>query len=104
MLGGSWEGYILQEIAAKAPARTELFFYRTQDGTEADLVIAPGGVPETLAEIKFSTTPKVTKGMLIAKDDLKTRKHFIVCPVEQGYPVSEDFTVLSYKELDRIFE
>ncbi len=103
-LGGSWEGYILQEIAALAPARTELFFYRTQDGTEADLVIAPAGVPETLVEIKFSTTPKVTKGMVIAKEDLQSKKHFIVCPVEEGYPLSEDFIVLSYKELNRIFE
>ncbi len=104
LMGGSWEGYILQEIAALAPARTELFFYRTQDGTEADLVIAPGGIPETLVEIKFTTTPKVTKSMTVAVGDLKTKRNFIVCPLEEGYPLSEDFTVLSYKEIDRIFK
>jgi predicted AAA+ superfamily ATPase len=103
-LGGSWEAYILQEIAAMAPPRTELFFYRTQDGTEADLVIAPGGIPASLVEIKFTSTPKAERGFQIAIADLSTTRNFIVCPVETGYPISDNISVLGYRELGKLFE
>lgn len=102
-LGASWEAYIVQEIAARLPARADLYFYRTHDGTEADLVITRSGIPEVLVEIKYSTTPKPGKGFFIAKNDLATTRNFIVCPVPKGYPLAEDVSVLSYTELDRIF-
>ncbi|MCB0579614.1 MAG: ATP-binding protein [Phaeodactylibacter sp.] len=103
VVGGSWEAYVLQEVYARLLQRTELFFYRTQDGTEVDLVIAPGGIPASVVEIKFSTTPKVNKGFRIAKDDLQTEKSFIICPVEEGYPIAEDIEVLGIHELDKLF-
>jgi len=102
-IGGSWEAYVLQEICARVPLGTDLFFYRTQDGTEADIVIAPAGIPERLVEIKFSTAPNLGKGFFIAKEDLKTRRNFVVAPVENGYPVAEDIRVLGYRELDEVF-
>ncbi|MBK7408931.1 MAG: ATP-binding protein [Saprospirales bacterium] len=102
-LGASWEAYIVQEIAARLPARADLYFYRTHDGTEADLVVTRSGIPEVLVEIKYSTTPKPGKGFFIAKNDLATARNFIVCPVPKGYPLAEDVSVLSYTELDRIF-
>lgn len=102
-LGASWEAYIVQEIAARLPARADLYFYRTHDGTEADLVITRSGIPEVLVEIKYSTTPKPGKGFFIAKNDLATTRNFMVCPVPKGYPLAEDVSVLSYTELDRIF-
>lgn len=102
-LGASWEAYIIQEIAARLPARADLYFYRTHDGTEADLVVTRSGIPDTLVEIKYSTTPKPGKGFFIAKNDLATARNFIICPVSKGYPLAEDVAVLSYKELDRVF-
>ncbi len=102
-IGASWEAYIVQEIAARLPARADMYFYRTHDGTEADLVITRSGIPEALLEIKYSTTPKPGKGFFIAKDDLATARNFIVCPVPKGYPLAEDIAVLSHRELDRVF-
>ena len=83
-------------------SRKELFFYRTQDGTEADLAVASGGAPKSLVEIKFSTTPKLGKSFHNAIDDLKTQSNFIVSPVESGYPIAKDVTVLGIKELDKL--
>ena len=103
-LGASWESYIVQEIAARLPARADMFFYRTHDGTEADLVITRSGIPHTLLEIKYSTTPKPGKGFFIAKNDLATTRNFMICPVSKGYPITEDVAVLSYLELDQVFE
>lgn len=102
-LGGSWEGFVLQLIAAYLPARMELYFYRTADGTEGDIVIGRGGVPEILIEIKYSVTPKLTKGFHIAKSDLKTSKNIIICPVEQAYPISEDVMVYGLADIPALF-
>ena len=80
-LGASWEAYIVQEVAARLPARADIYFYRTHDGTEADIVITRSGIPDILLEIKYSTTPKPGKGFFIAKNDLATTRNFIICPV-----------------------
>jgi predicted AAA+ superfamily ATPase len=103
-LGASWEAYIVQEIAFRLPPRADMYFYRTHDGTEADLVIAFSGVPEVLIEIKYSTTPNPGKGFFIAQQDLGTTRNFVVSPVPKGYPISETASVLSHTELDRIFQ
>lgn len=102
-LGNSWEGFVLHLIAAYLPPRMELYFYRTYDGTEGDIVIGRGGIPEILIEIKYSVTPKLTKGFHIAKTDLQTSKNFIICPVEQAYPISEDVMVCGLKDIPGLF-
>ncbi len=102
-LGASWEAYVIQEIATMLPPRCELCFYRTQDGTEADLVIVKGGIPDVLVEIKFSASPALTKSMRIAAADLQTRRNVIVAPVEESYPVQDGFEVLSYANLEALF-
>ncbi len=102
-IGASWEAYILQEIAAKLPLRSELFFYRTQDGTEADILIVKGGIPDTLVEVKYTATPAITKSMRTAAQDLQTRRNIIVAPVEAGYPLADGFEVLGRRELDSLF-
>lgn len=103
VLGASWESYVLQEISANLPPRYELAFYRTHEGTEADIVIINAGQPETIVEVKYSSTPKPGKGFYIAQQDLGVSKSVIVCPVEQGYPLSENSQVLSFKELPNLF-
>jgi uncharacterized protein len=103
VVGASWEAYIVQEIAAMLPPRHELCFYRTQDGTEADLVIVKAGVPDILVEIKYSSAPALTKSMHIAAADLQTRRHVIVAPVAESYPLRDGFEVLSHAALQHLF-
>lgn len=104
MLGASWETYIIEQIAAMLPDWAEIYFYRTHQGTEADLVITRGGLPEALVEIKYSTTPKVSKGFHIAQADLGTRKQFVICPVETGFLLSESVRVIGLGELGQLFD
>jgi len=103
-LGSSWEAYIIQEIASMLPPRHELCFYRTQDGTEADQVIVKAGVPDILIEIKYSTTPALTKSMHIAAADLQTRRNVIVAPVADNYPLRDGFEVLAHTNLKQLFQ
>ena len=103
-LGGSWEAYVIQEISSMLPPRHELCFYRTQDGTEADLVIVKAGIPDILVEIKHSAAPALTKSMHIAAADLRTRRNVIVAPVTENYPLRNGFEVLGHFALGRLFE
>ena len=103
-LGASWETYVIEQIAAILPNWAGLYFYRTHQGTEADLVITREGQAEILIEIKYSTTPKPSKGFYIAQADLDTSKHFIISPVSTPFPIKKDLWVLGINDLERIFE
>lgn len=104
VVGASWETYVLEQIAGQLPDWAEMCYYRTHDGTEADLVLSRSGVAEILVEIKFSTAPKLTKSLHIAKTDLATRRNFVICPVSTGFPLAEDVQVLGVGEIARLYE
>ena len=103
-VGASWETYIVEQLLATMPDTHELHFFRTHAGAEADVVISRAGKPEVLIEIKYSTAPKPSKGFFHVVEDLKPKRQFLICPVDEGHPLSEDLRVLSYREIERIFE
>jgi predicted AAA+ superfamily ATPase len=60
VVGPSWEGFVIENLLAAAPARTGSSFYRTARGAEIDLLLALGGRHGTWAiEIKRGLAPKV---------------------------------------------
>lgn len=96
--GASWEGFVVEQVAAALPADAQLSFYRTAAGTELDLVIErPSGL--TAIEIKFSAAPQPTKGFWIALGDLKIERAFVVAPVARRYPLARGVDVLPVWEL-----
>ena len=104
VLGASWETYALEQIYAILPPWAEMYFYRTYEGNEVDLVISRGGNPEILIELKYSTKPKLKRGFHIATEDLQTKTHFIVSPIDVGFPLSDKIQVIGISEVDRIFK
>ncbi|MDX2250323.1 MAG: ATP-binding protein [Bacteroidia bacterium] len=103
MIGASWESYIIEQIASILPDWAGMYYYRTHTGVEADLVITRGDQPEILIEIKYSSTPKPGKGFFIARDDLKTTRHFIISPVNLPFSLNEGVRVLGLDHLNEIF-
>jgi len=58
-VGASWEGWVIEQILAARQAggeNLEPFYFRTQDGLEADLVLDGAGQREVV-EIKLTTAP-----------------------------------------------
>lgn len=55
--GASWEGFVVEQVAAALSADAQLGFYRTIAGAEVDLVIERRS-RKTAIEIKFSAAPK----------------------------------------------
>lgn len=103
VLGASWENYVIEQISILAPDWADLYFYRTHQGTEVDLVITRGGEPAIIVEIKYTTSPRITKSMRIAAEDLGRPKQFVICPINEGFLLSEDIRVLGFSRLEEIF-
>jgi len=96
--GASWEGFVVEQIKQLLPSKLQMYFYRTQSGTECDLVIASGIKPIAAMEIKFSLSPKMTKGFTLALQDLRTKGNFIIVPGGESYQLKENVIVVSLFE------
>lgn len=101
--GASWEGFVVEQVAASLPPDAHLSFYRTAAGTELDLVIERGA-RKVGVEIKFSSAPKPTKGFWLALQDLQIDRAFVVAPVPRRYPLAEGVEVLPLAELTALLD
>lgn len=95
IIGNSWEGYALEQICHLLPERMESYFYRTHQGAECDLVLTKAGVPEMGIEIKYTSSPKLSKGNLQSFQDLGTKRNFIVTPNSDDYLITKNVRVCS---------
>ncbi len=98
-LGAFWEGYAIEQIRGALSDGQELMFYRTQDGAESDLVVCEYGQPLFAIEIKYTSAPKMTKGLQNVIADLATKENFIVIPQGTRYYAAETVQVLSLTEM-----
>jgi predicted AAA+ superfamily ATPase len=96
--GASWEGFVIEHIAAQLPPGATLSFYRTAAGAEMDAVVELGQARMGF-EVKFSSAPKVTKGFWQAREDLQLTHTCIVAPVAEGWPVQEGVSVMGVAEI-----
>lgn len=90
--GQSWEGYVIEQIAAILDNRHSIYFYRTSNGAEADLVIARGLKPVIAADIKLSNSPVPSRGFYESVRDLSPEKAFIIIPDGDDFPGRNDVT------------
>ena len=78
VVGGSWEGFVIENIMSVVPPGVHAFYYRTTGGAEIDLVLEFWGNEKWAIEIKRSSAPKISKGFHIACDDIKPNRKFVV--------------------------
>ena len=93
--GGSWEGYVVEQIFQAKPSHLELFFYRTQAGAECDLLLVEGITPIACIEIKLSNNPIVSRGFLNCIQDLTPRYSFIITPQSDTYMGTHNITIIN---------
>jgi uncharacterized protein len=96
--GASWEGLVLEHIAASMPTGAELSFYRTSAGAELDAVVTQGD-QHIGFEAKFSSAPKPMRGFWQACTDLKVQSAYVVAPVRQSYPIAPNCWVCPVTEI-----
>ncbi|CAF2107634.1 unnamed protein product [Rotaria magnacalcarata] len=93
LIGASWEGYCIEEICKKLPKDVHAFYYRTQAGTECDLVLVKGITVISCIEIKNSSSPILTKGFYESIKDLKPIKSYVITPNSHIYKTKEGIEI-----------
>lgn len=93
IVGASWEGYVIEQIYQVKPKHLEMYYYRTHQGAECDLILVDGLKPIIAIEIKYAAIPSLSKGFYIVLDDLKIEKAFVITPAEKQYKLDGRTTV-----------
>ena len=99
VVGGSWEGFVLENLLSAASERVRPWFYRTAAGAEIDLVLEMPGGDLWAVEIKRGLAPRLDKGFHHARQDLDPARSFVVYSGVERYPRSEAVEVISVGEL-----
>lgn len=102
VVGASWEGFVIENLLAAAPAGTRASFYRTAAGAEIDLLLELPGGRRWAVEIKSGLSPRLEKGFHFARQDLKPGKSFVVYSGDDRYPLGEDTEAIGLRELASI--
>lgn len=93
--GGSWEGFIIENLLAAAPPGTQAWFYRTAAGAEIDLVLEIPTQGLWAIEIKRSSAPVLAKGFYLGCDDIKATRRMVVYAGEESYDLGDGVEALS---------
>ncbi|AXE19301.1 ATPase [Runella rosea] len=97
--GGSWEGYVIEQIIAQLTYQHLPFFYRTADGAELDLVIEEGLQIKLAIEVKLSNSPSLSKGTTVALNDVGNPPLLVVTPSADDYQLRPAVFVCSIATL-----
>ena len=99
VIGSSWEGFVVENLLAVAPARTIPTFYRTSNGAEIDLLLEIPGQGLWAIEIKFGLSGRPEKGYYVACEDLKPARRFVVNSGVERRTIQAEIEVIGLKEL-----
>ena len=97
--GGSWEGFVIENILSGLPAHVACGYYRTAGGAEIDLILDMGGGEIWAVEIKRSTVPSVSRGFRSACDDVRPTRRIVVHGGDESYPLRGGVEAMSLGDM-----
>jgi predicted AAA+ superfamily ATPase len=101
-IGPLWEGFALEEVISCLQFKSsDCYFWSTQNDAELDL-LAFKNSRRIGFEFKYSESPKITKSMNIACDDLKLEHLYVIFPGSMMFPLSENITACGLDGLHKI--
>lgn len=86
-LGPSFEGFAIENIINLLPSFADVTFYRSHTGDEIDLVVSLPGGRRIALDIKYTATPRVSRGFKTAMSDLGISRGYIVTAGEAAFPL-----------------
>ncbi len=86
-VGASWEGMVVEQVLRSEP-HDEAFFWATHQGAEIDLVLRRGDRLMGI-ECKRTDTPRITRSIRTAIDDLGLTRVAVVYPGQRGFPLGD---------------
>jgi hypothetical protein len=95
VVGGSWEGFVVETIIGALPSHARFGYYRTSGGAEVDLVVEFAAGTLVAIEIKRSRAPSVSRGFFSACEDLKPQLRLVVHAGRESFALSRDVEAVS---------
>jgi predicted AAA+ superfamily ATPase len=97
--GGSWEGWVIENLLAVAPYGSSPYFYRSSGGAEIDLVLELPDRQRWAVEVKRSSAPTVNRGFHIAADDIAATHRFVAHGGSDRFPMGGQVQAVPWIEL-----
>ena len=105
VVGKSWEGFVIENIASVLPPRVRSYYYRTAGGAEIDLVLEFGVNERWAIEIKKGTSFSLGRGFHEACEDIKPQKKFVIYAGKDRFPLQQEITAIAlYDFMDLLKE
>jgi predicted AAA+ superfamily ATPase len=101
-VGDSWEGFVIEQIAALLPENSEFYFYRSNAGAEIDFLYIDQQNQPVPIEIKYSLSPAISRGFWNAYEDLACKRGYLIYPGNEMYPLGKNMSALPLDMLDTI--
>jgi predicted AAA+ superfamily ATPase len=102
VVGGSWEGYVIENLLSAGPARAVPGFYRTSGGAEVDLVLEFPGGERWAIEIKRGHSSNPSRGFYEACQDLKPARKFVLYAGADRFPLCAGIEAIGLRSLMEI--
>ena len=99
VVGGSWEGFVIEHLLRASTREPMASFYRTAGGAETDLVLDFPQGERWVIEVKRSTAPRPERGFYQARADLEPHRSFVVHPGADRWPMGDGVEAISLIEL-----
>jgi len=91
-LGASWEGFALEQFILKKGLKDEeVFFWSIHSSAEIDLIYFENGQMNGV-EVKYTDSPKITKSIKVAIDELTLNSVTILYPGKKTFKLNSRVT------------
>lgn len=99
VVGGSWEGFVIENILAVTPSHVQPYYYGTPRGAEIDLLLEFSPTEKWAIEIKRKSSPTVSEGFYTACEDIKPDRKYVVYSGGDTFPMRNGITAISLRDL-----
>lgn len=101
VVGGSWEGWVIENLLAVLPQGAQAFFYRSAAGAELDLVLELPRRQRWAIEVKRSAAPTLSRGFHQAAEDIGATARYVVYSGSDAFPLSADIEAVPLADLQQ---
>lgn len=99
VMGGSWEGFVMENILSILQSRAQPYYYRTANGAEIDLILEFSPRERWAIEIKHNPAPRLSKGFFIGCEDTAATRRIVVHSGVGSFPMANDVEAISLPAL-----
>lgn len=97
-VGGSWEGFVIENILQLLDSSWSAFYYRSATGVEVDLILHTPHQEVWAIEIKRGSIPKLSRGFYEACEDVQATHKFAIKAQTGAYPLPHGVEVMGLME------